>query len=360
MIPGSISSAFPPTLVAITGRPEAIASRIVFEMPSASEGRTKQSRPRISSGTSARSPGSHARWRASPSSRIRSTSPRSLPSPATTSRSRSRAAGACRSACHECTREIRLVLHRFEPAHGADEPQARIVEGRALDRRTVGLARSEARRVDAVVDLRHAPGVDADALDEVALEIAGHGDVLRDERAVQPAHELIALARTVQVADVAPVLAVDAHGDAREPRRHGRLERREVARVHDRRAPVADQPVKTREQLRRMPGPLAEREQLDARAPNALRKTGVDARQRDDGVPPRIVRQAVDEIDDAVLQPADREPVDDVQHQRAGVGRAHRRLRAAASIASIAGECVCHEARAASRRRRARRATCGA
>ena len=45
----STSSALPPTSVAITGRPLAIASRMVLEMPSASEGSTKQSRPRMTS-----------------------------------------------------------------------------------------------------------------------------------------------------------------------------------------------------------------------------------------------------------------------------------------------------------------------
>ena len=47
VMPDSISSALPPTRVATTGSRVAIASRIVFDTPSASEGSTKQSRPRM-------------------------------------------------------------------------------------------------------------------------------------------------------------------------------------------------------------------------------------------------------------------------------------------------------------------------
>ena len=41
----------------MTGNPLAIASRMVFEMPSARDGSTKTSSPRMTSGTSARAPG---------------------------------------------------------------------------------------------------------------------------------------------------------------------------------------------------------------------------------------------------------------------------------------------------------------
>src|SRR5205085_1082889 len=75
----------------------------------------------------------------------------------------------------------------------------------------------------------------AGAAGEVAREVAREGDVMADERPVQPAQPLIAAAAAVEVADVAPVLAVHAHRYAREPRRHGHFERREVARVHHRR-----------------------------------------------------------------------------------------------------------------------------
>ncbi len=81
MAPSATSSPLPPTAVATTGRPVAIASRTVFDIPSARDGRTNRSMARSSSGTSSRGPGIHTRSATPPSARTRATSPRSAPSP---------------------------------------------------------------------------------------------------------------------------------------------------------------------------------------------------------------------------------------------------------------------------------------
>ena len=123
-MPSSTSSGLPPTRVATTGSPLAIASRIVFEMPSASDGSTKQSSPRRISGTSARSPGSHASSRMPGCSSTRSTSARSGPSPTITRRSAVAVPdGADRA--DEGAGQGHLILDRLHPAHGADEPLRR-------------------------------------------------------------------------------------------------------------------------------------------------------------------------------------------------------------------------------------------
>ena len=88
--PASTNSGLPPTAVAITGRPLAIASKIVFEMPSASDGRTNISSPRRIAGTSRRSPGSHASFKRPAASRTVRASESKGPSPTRTKRKRSR------------------------------------------------------------------------------------------------------------------------------------------------------------------------------------------------------------------------------------------------------------------------------
>ena len=47
--PAAINSAFPPTAVGSTGKPEAIASRMVFDIPSASDGRDETIQPAMMS-----------------------------------------------------------------------------------------------------------------------------------------------------------------------------------------------------------------------------------------------------------------------------------------------------------------------
>ena len=59
--PSSMTSGVPPTRVARTGRPSAIASRITLDMPSRSDGATSRSAAFIRAATSERSPSSRAR-----------------------------------------------------------------------------------------------------------------------------------------------------------------------------------------------------------------------------------------------------------------------------------------------------------
>src|SRR6185369_5341019 len=63
--------------------------------------------------------------------------------------------------------------------------------------------------------------------------------------------------------------------------------------------------------------------------------------ERHDRVPPALARQAVQQVDDAVLEPADVEAVDDVRDQRAGIDRTHLDCLALVSIAEIDGHASC-------------------
>ena len=78
---------------ATTGNPQAIASCKVQEVPSASDGRTKQFNCLSTSAMSDRTPGSHANSWTPASARTRSTSAFKGPSPTMTKRMRSMASG---------------------------------------------------------------------------------------------------------------------------------------------------------------------------------------------------------------------------------------------------------------------------
>src|SRR5260221_671000 len=94
--PAWINSGLPPTEVASTGSPHAIASSIVLEMPSASDGSTNRSKLRIIRATSSRLPGSHAYSPIPASASSMRTSSRSGPSPTMTNRNRCSAPGIAR------------------------------------------------------------------------------------------------------------------------------------------------------------------------------------------------------------------------------------------------------------------------
>ena len=119
--PSLTSPPFAPTCVATTGNPAAMASRIVFETPSASEGRTKQSRPcsrrrdiRALAGEPRQI--AYARVGKNGLHRGRNGRPR-----------RERAACAARASgrahrANERLGEVDLVLDGLHPPHRADQP----------------------------------------------------------------------------------------------------------------------------------------------------------------------------------------------------------------------------------------------
>ena len=112
---------------------------------------------------------------------------------------------------------------------------------------------------------------------------------------------------------------MDAHRHAGQPRRHHRLERRQVAGVDDGRAMLPEQPVEPRIKPHRMPGRLVQRDEFDAGGADAFAEIG-DFGQRNDGVPECMGGHVVDQVDDAVLEAADVEPI---HHVRTS-GRASR------------------------------------
>ena len=120
----STSSGLPPTRAATTGRPLAIASRIVFEMPSLSDGSTNRSSAASTSRHVAARAGDPDEAIAARRSRIRvSTCARAGPSPAITSRSCAARRVADRTSLAKASHQGNLVLERVEPPDRAADPE---------------------------------------------------------------------------------------------------------------------------------------------------------------------------------------------------------------------------------------------
>jgi hypothetical protein len=137
------------------------------------------------------------------------------------------------------------------------------------------------------------------------------------------------------------VLAVDADRRVGERRGDRRLERREVAGVHDRGLQLPEQPQQRRVDLEPVAVALADRVKAHLVPRDALPKRR-DLGQRDHGVPEIGGRHSVDQVHDAVLEAADVESVDDVGDERPRISRVvprrHRHCpRASFRRASIAG-----------------------
>lgn len=184
-------------------------------------------------------------------------------------------------------------------------------EGRARDRHRAFGGRAEALGVDAVVDLFDALRRKAHAVDQVALQVLRQCHVALHEGRIEPAQALVTRAAAVQVGHVAPVFAVDACGHPRRPGYRLHLQRGEVAGVHDGRAVRAQQLPQPRVQAGALARGFVQRDALDGRVVEAVAKVGYLG-QCHHHVAVGAARHVVDEIDDAVLQAAGVEAVEDV------------------------------------------------
>ena len=225
--------------------------------------------------------------------------------------------------------QVDLVLDRLQATDGADDDVFR-AEGRvdkidaaALPRARGGATnrgrRHEARGIDAVTDALDALQRDAHALDQIGLDVPGQRDVAADEGTVGAPQPLELAPRAARIGDVPAMLAMHARGHASGPGRHHRLERGEIAGVHDGRAMRAEQAVELRVEPGAMAGRLVQRDEADVLAPDAAAEGLGAVGERHHGVAEALGRQMVDQVAHAVLQAADIEAVHDVHHQRAPI-----------------------------------------
>ena len=241
---------------------------------------------------------------------------------------------------HESARQIGLRLHGHHASDRAHHPQPRVVEraaGHLFAAAAGPFCRAEEQRVDAVVDLAHARIADAHPLHEVVAEVARQRHVAVHERRVGAPHPLVAPVRTIDVVSVAAMLAMHAQRHAGPGGGRLHFQCRQVARVHHRRPAPLQQAHHLRVEARTVPRLLAQGNELDITPPNARREGVGHLGQRNDHVARRGTRHVVDQIDDAVLEAAGVEAVDDVaDERRLRCGRAALRyLRANGALPAL-------------------------
>src|SRR5438874_10643263 len=142
----------------------------------------------------------------------------------------------------------------------------------------------------------------------------------------------------VEIVNIAPVLTVHARRNASRPCRYARLQRCEITRMHNVRTPSPEQPEELWIKRQRMPWTFIERHVLHVRARDAPAKIVINVGQGHDNMPPCFLRKAVDQVHDAVFQPADGEAVDDVNDQRSRAIDHPGPPRTTASACSIDGD----------------------
>jgi len=187
-------------------------------------------------------------------------------------------------------------------SHGGGRPQARV----------------ELHAVDAIADVRHPRGRGADDVHQPVPQVGADGDEMLDQRQQAFAQQPVLAAGAVQVADVAPVLAMHAQAHAGQPGQQLRLDAAQVARVHDGRLQPLDHAVQAQVVAPVLAFALAQADDFHARRRQALAEGG-GVLQADDGVAVASGRQVVDHVDEAVFQPAHVELVDHVHDQRRAV-----------------------------------------
>src|SRR3569833_2377812 len=278
VVPSITSSLLPPTHVATTGNAQAMASRTVLDIPSASDGRTKISSVRISSATSSRAPGSQASCANPAAASTACTSRRTGPTPPNTRHAR---------------------IRRRKP--------------RRQQWRTLAARGIKVLRVDAVVDLRDLGRRHSDVLAQIAFEITRQRDITLHQRAEDAAQPTVLAIAAVEVVHIAAMLAMHPGGNTGEQRDELRLQRREIATVQQLRPQCPQQAPQLHEHGDVVTLALVERVQRHRVMANALMKIGVNG-ETDDGV--AILRHAVDEIHEAILEAADGETEDTVRNER--------------------------------------------
>src|SRR5207253_617940 len=133
---------------------------------------------------------------------------------------------------------------------------------------------------------------------------------------IQPAHQPVAPAASFGVLDIPAMLAMDPHRDTGGPCRHDRFQRRQVARMHDRRAQRLEQAQELRVIARQVSRTLAQGDVLHVRTGDSLGELAGDVGERHNCVAPALVRKVIDQVDDPVFEPAHAEAEDDVHKQR--------------------------------------------
>src|SRR5690606_7266020 len=172
-------------------------------------------------------------------------------------------------------------------------------------------------------------GGDADDVLQVTGGPARQGDLVVHEGPDHAAQPGIAPAASVQVVDVPTVLAVHAYGHTRRPGGELAFEGGDVPGMDDARPALAEDAIDRGQDACRLARRLVERDELDIRRADPPGELRIRAGQREHAVAGERRRKAVQQVGEAVLEPAHAEAMDDVHDQRACVHGRHDAPRSA-------------------------------
>ncbi len=208
----------------------------------------------------------------------------------------------------------RLILDLLQSPDGADDHLVVTVEIRRHQAGGLGGRRCESRCIDTVVDLSDAGRRDANACDKVFLEVLRDRHIPMDERAVQAAQQSRSWLGPFQVVHIPAVFAVDSAWNTGHKGRGQGVEARQVAAVKDRRATGLERRMNAPIQLQRGQRRPSHREHLDVRPLDPIPEIReiLDAHH---AMAIAIARHPIDQVDDAVLQPAHPQVVNDVNDE---------------------------------------------
>ena len=215
----------------------------------------------------------------------------------------------------EGPKQIHLVLHLLQTPHRAKDVELRIVERRPRNRCPLEPSRHKARQIHTIADPGHAPSGNPDGVTQIGLKMSGERDVVGHKRTMQATDQAIGRVGPVRIGNVPAVLAVNPHGNACQPGRQSRLKRSQIAGMNNIRAILAKQAKERRKQSDAVPGGFVQCDKFYIRAAYSGAEHRVTFCQSHDHVPKAAHIKTIDQIDHAILQPADGEAEYHVHHE---------------------------------------------
>jgi hypothetical protein len=216
---------------------------------------------------------------------------------------------------NKCLAQVHLVL---DAVHAPDCAEHDAVRRGKAGWKQIASSRVKAPVINAIVDAADFFTADPSTALQVVFEFFGKCNEAMDQWAVQTAQPLVLAVAAIRIVHVPAVLPVYAAGYTGQPGRDLRLETADVPRVHDARPNPAKQPVQAPPAPQVLPRALMHLVNLDIAAHDALPEVG-RLGEAYDRVPISISRHLVHQVDDAVLQATDLQPIDHVGNEGAGV-----------------------------------------
>ena len=207
-----------------------------------------------------------------------------------------------------------VALHFVMRPDAADHERIVLHEAGRADRGWRAQTRVVLHAVDPVGDLRDAARLGADRLDQPVFEIGADGDEVANQWPQYAPQQLVLEAAAIQVAHVAPMLAMHPQFDAGQRGDQLTFEAAQVAGVDQVRMQCAQGAEHAQVVAEVLALAFVQADDVDP----ALLDMGVVFRvvlQTDDGVAVAFRRHVLDQVDEAIFEASDAKLMDQVHYQ---------------------------------------------